>query len=326
MLRVFTEIAQDSEYLVVHENCGAATRFDQLFRSVAGQIPLLYYGGLSPADSQSAERSSLADLLTDGPNGPNEISRLLAELSGTRSIIVLDEFDRVEDPSFQRDIAELIKNLSDASARVQLVIAGVADNLQELLGHSPSIRRNIIGIAIDRMSDAEVAQIIEIGERHAGVSFDRATKDRLVELALGRPYLTRLLAHHASIAAADRGSGQVENVDLEAALDRAARETQSQLAERTRHAARQSLAENRSAILGVARASLANGGEFTAQELATATGESPAQVEGRIRELLSAHLLEARADEAEISYRFVEESLATYLVLAADSREAQLRG
>src|SRR3546814_7062950 len=50
-----------------------------------------------------------SDLVTD----------LLAPVAGTRIIIMLDEFDRATSRSFRRSIAELIKNLSDRSARVR---------------------------------------------------------------------------------------------------------------------------------------------------------------------------------------------------------------
>ena len=90
-------------------------------------------------------------------------------------LIILDEFDRCESGAFRRDVAELIKNLSDRLGRVQLVLAGVAADLTELVEHIPSIRRNIFALSVPKMPDTEVLQIVSNGEREAGLTFDPAT-------------------------------------------------------------------------------------------------------------------------------------------------------
>ena len=70
---------------------------------------------------------------------PRVASDFLAKVVGTRVVVVLDEFDRSGAKEFRQNVAELIKNLSDRLVRVQVVIAGVAANLTELLEHIPSI-------------------------------------------------------------------------------------------------------------------------------------------------------------------------------------------
>ena len=42
----------------------------------------------------------------------------VVRLVGTRVLVILDEYDRVVDVNFRREVAELIKNLSDRAARV----------------------------------------------------------------------------------------------------------------------------------------------------------------------------------------------------------------
>src|SRR3546814_8733355 len=77
-----------------------------------------------------------------------------------------DEFDRATSRSFRRSIAELIKNLSDRSARVQLVVAGVAANFMELIEHIPSIRSNVLNLELPRMDDSEVDEMLQRSEEH----------------------------------------------------------------------------------------------------------------------------------------------------------------
>ena len=108
------------------------------------------------------ERESFySDTLPGSPISPRLASDLLSKIVGTRVVIVLDEFDRCESHEFRRCVAELIKNLSDRLVRVQVVIAGVAANLTELLEHVPSVQRNLHAVQIPWMSDVEIKLLIQ---------------------------------------------------------------------------------------------------------------------------------------------------------------------
>ena len=81
------------------------------------------------------------------------------------------EFDRAQLPEFRRDVAELIKSLSDLSARMQLLIGGVAGDLSGLMDYTPSIRRSVAAIPISAMDDKEVRELIANGSRLSGITF-----------------------------------------------------------------------------------------------------------------------------------------------------------
>ena len=127
----------------------------------------------------------LCDLHLPGLSGLEVTDRIVSGDYGTRVIIVLDEYDRAESDQFRQSVAELIKNLSDRAARVQLVLAGVASNLQQLIGYIPSIRRNIIGLPMPRLSSEEVRALIRIGEKSAGVEFDEEAVKAIEQLSNG---------------------------------------------------------------------------------------------------------------------------------------------
>jgi Cdc6-like AAA superfamily ATPase len=317
MLGVFAELARDADYLVIRENCGAETTFDELFRSVSAQIPLLYYGALAASEAQSRASGTIADLLPSASLGPNQLSRVWSGIVGTRVLIILDEFDRTDSPTFHRDIVELIKNLSDSAARIQIVVAGVAQTLRSLLGHSPSIRRNIIGMPLPPMGDAEVVQLIEIGERHAGIAFEPKAKARIVALVQGRPYLARLIAHHASLQAVSSGRQSVGLEDVDYALGVALVDMETRFSESTIDAARSWLKSKPELVVKLAHASLNHGGTFELNDLLA---------EGAPREILDSFIAEASRsmnlvaplEEGEGRYSFVEDGLPAYLMLAAN--------
>lgn len=144
LLRMLSRAAGEAKYIVVYFSCGATSDFSETFRAVATEIPLLYHSSISPISSNSDVGTSLSDLLGPGKLTPRLFGDAAAKLVGTRVLVVLDEFDRAESPEFRRDVAELIKTLSDVSARLQLIIAGVASDLSDLMEHIPSIRRSVV--------------------------------------------------------------------------------------------------------------------------------------------------------------------------------------
>jgi hypothetical protein len=145
---------------------------------------------------------------------PRELADLFQRIVGTRVILVLDEYDRVADPAFRRDVAELIKNLSDRAARVQLLLTGVASNLDELIGFTPSIRRNIVGLAVGPMPDGELREILARAEDATGLAFAPDARDLIVRMAGGSPYLVRLLGNRAAGRALDERRDLVGDGDV----------------------------------------------------------------------------------------------------------------
>ena len=316
LLGVFAELAQDADYLVVRENCGADTTFDELFRSISSKIPLIYAGALDATEAQSRPSGTMADLLPQTTLGPNQVSRLWSSIVGTRVLVILDEFDRTQNVEFHRDVVELLKNLSDTAARVQLVIAGVAQTLSTLLGHSPSIRRNVAGLALSAMSDREIAELIELGERHAAISFEPAAKEEIVDLARGRPYLTRLIAHHASLRAVTSRRTTVDLGDVEYAVERALLEMETRLSERTVNAVRAWLQQEPALVIKLATAGLHEGGTFNLRTLLAGTGKANA-LEAFVNDIASSESLVVPVDDGAGRYACVEEGLPAYLMLAS---------
>ena len=165
---------------------------------------------------------------------PASLSEMLEGVSGTRLLIILDEFDRTESIEFRREIAELIKNLSDRGSRVQVLIGGVAANLTELIRHIPSIRRNLLGIPVSKMGEAEIREVVGNGQSVSGLPISGEGVSRLIEAANGSPYLANLIAHEASSTAIDRNSAQVEAPDIVAGILRSAHELTMRLDDQAR--------------------------------------------------------------------------------------------
>ncbi|MBK5264681.1 MAG: AAA family ATPase [Alphaproteobacteria bacterium] len=224
LLHILADTAREAGYAVLYHSCDADTHFDEIFRSVLAQIPQLYHGGVTPTDDPVETGASLLDMAPPTTAlSPRHVTDLLAPVVGIRIVIILDEFDRATSSQFRRSVAELIKNLSDRSARVQLVVAGVAANFTELVEHIPSIRRNILNLELSYMADEEIDEMLWIGAEASGLGFDEAARLHIRTIANGSPYIAALLAHHAGLAAIDEEVGEVSlghvAIALESALD-----------------------------------------------------------------------------------------------------------
>lgn len=307
LLRVLSRLADDAKYIVCYTSCGEGTSFSDMIRSMAQSIPLLFHAGYDPAESEIERGRTMADLLPPGEVTPHQVSELFAQLSATRVLIILDEFDRSPRGAFRRTMAELMKNLSDRSTRVQVVVAGVADNLSELIEHIPSIRRNILGLQVPNMTLGEVSQLIELGSGSCGLQYRQDAIDLVAHVSLGLPYIASLLSQHAGIAALDRKATSVERADVAQALDVAVEETRQRLSERSvRLIQRVQEQGGCAALVKLADDALHHAGVIELKpnqaELATA-----------IEKGLEAQLLTQTKDEIGERFRFVEEGLPVYL-------------
>jgi Cdc6-like AAA superfamily ATPase len=330
LVHVLTQAAQEARYIVVYCSCGAGSNFDEIFRAVATDIPLLFHSGFAPTADEAEKGGSLADLLPAGPLSPRLVADLFGRLTGTRVLVVLDEFDVCESPEFRRNIAELIKNLSDRSIRTQLVIAGVAADLTELVEHIPSIRRNIFAVQIPKMTAAEVSHLVENGEEISGVAFDKGALDFIVFVANGSPYLASLLSHHAGLAALDKGRTKVAVEDVSLAVDQALNEFRGRISKHAHAQIDQAAKSGVRHVLGVmAGAALFNSGRFDGRDVDALypSAASAASFKSTIEDLASKHiLLDVIDDEYGKGYRFSEDSVLPYLwILAAQKRFLESR-
>ncbi len=317
LVHILADVARESRYLVVYASCGANSRFDSIFRGVLSEVPQLYLRNVSPTDKQAESGATVADLLPEGDFDARLLGDICADITGTRVIVILDEYDRVGASEFRQSVAELIKNLSDRAARVQLVVTGVASNLQELIGYIPSIRRNVVGLPMPKLTPDEVQKLIAIGEAAGGVRFQPGAVDMIDLLCNGSPYLARLISHHAGIHALDDSRMEVDLSDILAALNRIVDEAEARLAPIARARAQHLFSANDLATLGaIARSAGTPDGWFTVESVATyLPGKvSKNNITTEIERIVSLGDLMERSDGTQGPiYRFVDEALPVYV-------------
>jgi hypothetical protein len=260
LLHVLAQRAREARYHVSYVSCGAAAAFDETFRAVAAQIPLLFHEDYGPTSAEAEKGATLADLLPDSEITPSLASELCAKVVGTRVLVILDEFERPKSSEFRRYVGEFLKNLSDRSVRVHLVIAGVASNLADLLEPGGFIQRNIIALEVPKMTNDEISKLIHNGEAVSGLTFEPKALEALVFCANGLPYLASLLGQQAGLTALGDHRLTVTRADIPQAIGSAVNEIKSRLSKRMSASIVGCVRDGSFSVLG-ALASAAQGGE-----------------------------------------------------------------
>ena len=214
LANAFAHIANEAGYLVVRQSCSATTTFEELFRSIFGQIPPHL---VTP--SLRSVAPTPVDLLPEGSFDASDLIEALQKITARRAIFVIDEIDRIRSESVRTAISETIKELSDARLPVTLLMVGVAENLDSLLGQHPSIERSIVGLHLLRMKPEEIRRVLEAGAIAAGLRFDDAVISAIQSCTRGMPYYAHLLGLFAGVVAMKRTATRVEYSDFCTAID-----------------------------------------------------------------------------------------------------------
>ena len=67
LMHVVAQAARDARYVVTYISCGAASNFDEVFRAVAADIPLLFHSGYGPSAPEAERGDTIASLLSVAP-------------------------------------------------------------------------------------------------------------------------------------------------------------------------------------------------------------------------------------------------------------------
>ncbi|HEY0835214.1 MAG TPA: ATP-binding protein [Azospirillum sp.] len=221
------QTAAQAGYLSLKQTCSSELTFEDIFRHFLKKIPSTYYR--TAVDNPFASRRTFAsfnELLPEGTFSVTELNEVLSGVHGTHALLILDEYDRITDEDFRNKLAELFKNLTDSSIPVTLLVVGVAENLDQLLGKHPSIQRSLVPVHLPLMTDAEIQRLIDAGGENAGIAFAPETVRRIADFARGLPYYAQLLGLHSARSAVSRNSPQVDREDLSYAVTRCLQEAE----------------------------------------------------------------------------------------------------
>jgi Cdc6-like AAA superfamily ATPase len=197
-------------------NCDGTDDFSTLWHKVFRELSFVmerkHIGFTNGTIKPSGKKLSLENLLPTTAR-PDDIRYMLNQIH-QKTIIIIDEVDRIKDKETTTLLADTIKNLSDHSINTTLILVGVADSVEELIAEHKSIERSLVQVPMPRMSLAELTQIIDKSLQVIGLTIDDNAKDWIASLSQGLPFYTHSLGLHSSHTAIENDRTNITISDV----------------------------------------------------------------------------------------------------------------
>jgi Cdc6-like AAA superfamily ATPase len=242
-------------------------------------------------------------------------------------VVILDEFDKVRDIHAKTLIANTIKSLSDSSARVTVIVVGVADSVSDLIAEHQSIARCLRQIPMQRMATTELSKIIVSRLDTLAMKIQQDALAYIIALCRGLPHYAHLLGQRAAKKAAEKQTITIESVHVESALSDCVRETDQTIRQQYQLATISPRADNiyREVLLAAALSAVDDLGYFQPVALRGSLKallrreDAPVSLFGQHLKILCTpergSILEVTGTPRRFRYRFVEPMMQPFILM-----------
>lgn len=124
---------------------------------------------------------------------PSHIVNLLNNFGNFRMLFIFDEYDNIINEKTKSSFADLIKSLSDNNTNSTIVLVGIAESIESLIGNHQSLERCLKQIKMPRMKNEESEEIINKGIQRLELKIDKIVREKIIEFSSGFPHYVHLL-------------------------------------------------------------------------------------------------------------------------------------
>lgn len=309
-------------YQVVRHNCAATSNFNSIWEGVFRELSYKRHGTVGFLENTtSVPMSAFVP-----PNAGSEDVRFLLQQTGSSTVVVIDEYDRVKDPATPGLLADTIKSLSDHAIDATLIVIGVADSIDELIAEHKSVERALVQVQMPRMSTQELLAIVDRGFQAADMEIQDDAKRHIAVLSQGLPHNAHELGLLSGYSAIDKDKTMANKSDVESAIKHAVDNAQQTIVTAYCDAISSSQSKNfyREILFAAALAPTDELGYFAAGDLrrplAVITHKSMG-IDRYMRHLNSfceesrAKILEKKGERRRYRFRFKESIMEPYVLM-----------
>lgn len=151
--------------------------------------------------------------------------------NGKEWIIIVDEFDLLENKNTIDFFTTLAKQLSVDKAPVKFVFCGVASNLNDLIGSHESVERYLKAIELRPLLDGHIMDIIDYISKNFDAKMYRGQLTRIAQIACGYPHFAHLIMREVitGLYEEEPKSKEVSAETFKSAVQRAAKSAATRL-------------------------------------------------------------------------------------------------
>ncbi len=128
---------------------------------------------------------------------PTEIEQILLSIN-ENFLFIFDEFDIIKNEKVRAQMADMLKLFSDNMPQITVLIVGIAESVEHLIGEHPSIERCTKQIELPLMDNNEAKEMIEKNLSMVSLRIKPNIIEQIVEFASGFPNYIHLLCKYAA--------------------------------------------------------------------------------------------------------------------------------
>ncbi len=144
-------------------------------------------------------------------------------------LFIFDEFDNITNKETRERFADLIKSFSDNIQNSTIVLVGIADDIESLIGNHQSLERCLKQVKMPRMSPKESGEIIDKGLEKLEITISNKIRDAIIEFASGFPHYVHLICKYGAEEIIKNGKSEFSQSYLNIAIKQGIENTNEQL-------------------------------------------------------------------------------------------------
>jgi uncharacterized protein len=160
-------------------------------RTESGKFQGGWKGFISKEAQQTIEHGNIPDF-----NSVDDVISVIGYLAtrhGDNQLIVIDEFERIQQPAERMLFADFIKQVGDQSIPIRLIFCGIGAALSDLLDAHHSCYRYIAAVHLDRLGVHPRLEIIASAVEALGLKVEKTSAFRIAMISDGFPHYVHLI-------------------------------------------------------------------------------------------------------------------------------------